>query len=52
MCIPSPAILHFRLEPDALLTKESADREAIFDDLASIARSSAHSTMPAAAICS
>jgi 5-methyltetrahydropteroyltriglutamate--homocysteine methyltransferase len=34
MCIPSPAILHFRLEPDALLTKEYADRDAIFDDLA------------------
>ena len=34
MCIPSPAILHFRLEPDAILTKEYADRDAIFDDLA------------------
>ena len=34
MCIPSPATLHFRLEPDAILTKEYADRDAIFDDLA------------------
>ncbi len=34
MCIPSPAILHFRLEPDAILTKDYADRDAIFDDLA------------------
>jgi 5-methyltetrahydropteroyltriglutamate--homocysteine methyltransferase len=34
MTIPSPAILHFRLEPNAVLTKEYADRDAIFDDLA------------------
>jgi 5-methyltetrahydropteroyltriglutamate--homocysteine methyltransferase len=34
MCIPSPATLHFRLEPDAIKTKEYADRDAIFDDLA------------------
>jgi 5-methyltetrahydropteroyltriglutamate--homocysteine methyltransferase len=34
MTIPSPAILHFRLEPDAVTTKEYADRDAIFDDLA------------------
>jgi 5-methyltetrahydropteroyltriglutamate--homocysteine methyltransferase len=34
MTIPSPAILHFRLEPDAVVTKEYADRDAIFDDLA------------------
>jgi 5-methyltetrahydropteroyltriglutamate--homocysteine methyltransferase len=34
MCIPSPATLHFRLEPDAIRTKEYADRDAIFDDLA------------------
>jgi 5-methyltetrahydropteroyltriglutamate--homocysteine methyltransferase len=34
MCIPSPATLHFRLEPDAIATKEYADRDAIFDDLA------------------
>jgi 5-methyltetrahydropteroyltriglutamate--homocysteine methyltransferase len=33
MCIPSPATLHFRLEPDAIKTKEYADRDAIFDDL-------------------
>src|SRR3984885_1958497 len=34
MCIPSPATLHFRLEPNAIQTKEYADRDAIFDDLA------------------
>jgi len=34
MCIPSPAILHFRLEPNAVDTKFYADRDAIFDDLA------------------
>src|SRR5271168_4011081 len=34
MCIPSPATLHFRLEPSAVTTKEYADRDAIFDDLA------------------
>jgi 5-methyltetrahydropteroyltriglutamate--homocysteine methyltransferase len=34
MCIPSPATLHFRLEPDAIQTKEYTDRDAIFDDLA------------------
>ena len=34
MCIPSPATLHFRLEPNAVTTKEYADRDAIFDDLA------------------
>jgi 5-methyltetrahydropteroyltriglutamate--homocysteine methyltransferase len=34
MTIPSPAILHFRLEPDAVITKEYAERDAIFDDLA------------------
>ncbi len=34
MCIPSPATLHFRLEPDAVETKDYADRDAIFDDLA------------------
>ena len=34
MTIPSPAILHFRLEPDAVTAKEYADRDAIFDDLA------------------
>ena len=34
MCIPSPATLHFRLEPNAVTTKFYADRSAIFDDLA------------------
>jgi 5-methyltetrahydropteroyltriglutamate--homocysteine methyltransferase len=34
MCMPSPATLHFRLEPDAVKTKDYADRDAIFDDLA------------------
>ncbi len=34
MTIPSPAVLHFRLEPDAVNTKVYADRSAIFDDLA------------------
>jgi 5-methyltetrahydropteroyltriglutamate--homocysteine methyltransferase len=34
MCIPSPATLHFRLEPDAIQTKDYGDRDAIFDDLA------------------
>jgi 5-methyltetrahydropteroyltriglutamate--homocysteine methyltransferase len=34
MCIPSPATLHFRLEPNAVDTKFYADRSAIFDDLA------------------
>jgi 5-methyltetrahydropteroyltriglutamate--homocysteine methyltransferase len=34
MCIPSPATLHFRLEPEAVVTKAYADRDAIFDDLA------------------
>jgi 5-methyltetrahydropteroyltriglutamate--homocysteine methyltransferase len=34
MCIPSPATLHFRLEPNAVDTKFYADRDAIFDDLA------------------
>jgi 5-methyltetrahydropteroyltriglutamate--homocysteine methyltransferase len=34
MTIPSPAILHFRLEQSAIATKEYADRDAVFDDLA------------------
>ncbi len=34
MCIPSPATMHFRLEPNAIATKAYADRDAIFDDLA------------------
>lgn len=33
MTIPSPAVLHFRLEPGAVDTKIYADRDAIFDDL-------------------
>ena len=52
MCIPSAATMHFRLEPNAIATKEYADRDAIFDDLAkTYARRSAASTTPAAAIC-
>jgi 5-methyltetrahydropteroyltriglutamate--homocysteine methyltransferase len=42
MCIPSPAILHFRLEPDAIATKEYPDRDAIFDDLAKTYRQAVH----------
>ncbi len=38
MTIPSPAVLHFRLEPDAVNTKIYADRSAIFDDLANTYR--------------
>jgi 5-methyltetrahydropteroyltriglutamate--homocysteine methyltransferase len=38
MCIPSPATMHFRLEPDAIETKIYADRDAIFDDLAATYR--------------
>jgi 5-methyltetrahydropteroyltriglutamate--homocysteine methyltransferase len=38
MCIPSPATLHFRLEPDAVKTKDYADRDAIFGDLANTYR--------------
>jgi 5-methyltetrahydropteroyltriglutamate--homocysteine methyltransferase len=34
MCIPSPATLHFRLEPNAVDSGFYADRSAIFDDLA------------------
>jgi len=34
MCIPSPATMHFRLEPNAVTAKEYKDRDAIFDDLA------------------
>jgi 5-methyltetrahydropteroyltriglutamate--homocysteine methyltransferase len=33
MTIPSPAVLHFRLEPGAVNTEFYADRDAIFDDL-------------------
>ena len=38
MCIPSPATLHFRLEPNAVTAKMYADRDAIFDDLANTYR--------------
>ena len=38
MTIPSPAVLHFRLEPDAVNKKVYADRSAIFDDLANTYR--------------
>ena len=38
MCIPSPATLHFRLEPAAVDPKFYADRSAIFDDLANTYR--------------
>ena len=34
MCIPSPATLHFRLEPNAVTAKDYKDRDAVFDDLA------------------
>ena len=34
MCIPSPATMHFRLEPNAIATKEYTDRDSIFTDLA------------------
>ena len=34
MTIPSPAVLHFRLAPDAVKSAEYKDRDAIFDDLA------------------
>jgi 5-methyltetrahydropteroyltriglutamate--homocysteine methyltransferase len=33
MTIPSPTVLHFRLEPNAVDTKYYADRDAIFEDL-------------------
>jgi methionine synthase II (cobalamin-independent) len=38
MTIPSPAVLHFRLEPDAVNKTVYADRSAIFDDLANTYR--------------
>src|SRR5262249_46391963 len=34
MTIPSPTVLHFRLEPGAVDTKFYPERDAIFDDLA------------------
>ena len=33
MTIPSPAVMHFRLEPDAVEKNAYASRDAIFDDL-------------------
>jgi 5-methyltetrahydropteroyltriglutamate--homocysteine methyltransferase len=34
MCIPSPTVLHFRLEPGAVAKEAYPHRDAIFDDLA------------------
>ena len=34
MCIPSPTVMHFRLEPGAVDSKFYPSRDAIFDDLA------------------
>jgi 5-methyltetrahydropteroyltriglutamate--homocysteine methyltransferase len=34
MTIPSPSVMHFRLEPGAVMTSAYANRDAIFDDLA------------------
>jgi 5-methyltetrahydropteroyltriglutamate--homocysteine methyltransferase len=34
MTIPSPTVMHFRLEPDAVDKSAYANRDAIFDDLA------------------
>src|SRR5437868_1759791 len=34
MTIPSPTVLHFRLEPGAVAKSVYADRDAIYDDLA------------------
>ena len=42
MCIPSPATMHFRLEPNAVTAKEYADRDAIFDDLAKTYKQAVH----------
>ncbi len=36
MTVPSPSVLHFRLEPDAIMTKEYADRTAVLEDLARV----------------
>src|SRR5476649_2131049 len=33
MTIPSPTVMHFRLEPNAVLKSAYSDRDAIFDDL-------------------
>jgi 5-methyltetrahydropteroyltriglutamate--homocysteine methyltransferase len=42
MCIPSPATMHFRLEPNAVTAKEYASRDAIFDDLANTYKQAVH----------
>jgi 5-methyltetrahydropteroyltriglutamate--homocysteine methyltransferase len=34
MCIPAPTVMHFRLEPGAVLKNAYPERDAIFDDLA------------------
>jgi 5-methyltetrahydropteroyltriglutamate--homocysteine methyltransferase len=34
MCIPSPTVMHFRLEPNAVAANVYPSRDAIFDDLA------------------
>jgi 5-methyltetrahydropteroyltriglutamate--homocysteine methyltransferase len=33
MCIPSPTVMHFRLEPGAVVNNAYPDRDAIFEDL-------------------
>jgi len=38
MCIPSPTVLHFRLEPNAVDKKAYPDRDAIFSDLSAAYR--------------
>ena len=38
MCIPSPTVMHFRLEPGAVDAKFYPNRDAIFDDLAATYR--------------
>ena len=38
MCIPSPTVLHFRLEPGAVDTKFYPNRDAIFSDLSAAYR--------------
>lgn len=53
MTIPSPNVLHFRLEPGAVDMATYADRDAIFPDLiATYKAASRRSTTPAAATCS
>ena len=34
MCIPSPSVMHFRLEPGSVAASAYPNRDAIFDDLA------------------